>query len=269
MPIGRLTIPRRPCYNLRKIKSPRTNETNRADPRGRYWCRMKIRLRNPLKLLSLAELIIWITSLVGVTLSFLLVPERDYLTLLASLIGVSALIFVAKGMVFGQVLVVVFSVFYGIISFIFAYYGEMITYLGMSAPIAVISIVSWLKNPFGDSGRVRIGKMTPIKWIAVGVLTSLVTVGFYFILRALGTANLLVSTLSVATSFLAASLTVLRHPLYAVAYSANDLVLIALWVMASIRDIAYLPMTVCFAMFLLNDVYGFINWTRMKRSQGD
>lgn len=40
---------------------------------------------------------------------------------------------------------VVFSILYGVISFTFAYYGEMITYLGMTAPMAVVALVSWLK----------------------------------------------------------------------------------------------------------------------------
>ena len=88
-------------------------------------------LKNPFKKLNTLELCLWIFSLVLVILSFVLSPLKDYLTLVASLIGVTALIFVAKGMVIGQILTVVFSVFYGIISFFFAYYGEMITYLLM------------------------------------------------------------------------------------------------------------------------------------------
>lgn len=228
---------------------------------------MKRKITNPFRALTLTEWIILITSIVGVTLSFLLVPKRDYLTLAASLIGVTALIFVAKGMVIGQILVVVFSAFYGIISFFFSYYGEMITYLGMSLPIAVVSIITWVRNPYGDSGRVRVGRMTPIGVLIMLLSTSGVTVAFYFILRALGAANLLVSTLSVATSFLAAYLTAMRNPFYAVAYSLNDIVLIVLWILASVENIAYLPMVMCFVMFLVNDIYGFINWMRMKSAQ--
>ena len=228
---------------------------------------MKIKMTNPFRRLNLAEWIILIASQVVVTASFLLVPDRDYLTLAASLIGVTALIFVAKGMVLGQILVVIFAAFYGIISFFFSYYGEMITYLGMSLPIAVVSIITWVRNPYGDSGRVRVGRMTPIGVLIMLLSTSGVTVAFYFILRALGTANLLVSTLSVATSFLAAYLTAMRNPFYAGAYSLNDIVLIVLWILASVENIAYLPMVMCFVMFLVNDVYGFINWMRMKRAQ--
>ena len=74
--------------------------------------------------------------------------RENYLTLLASLIGVTSLIFNAKGNPFGQFLMVWFSLLYGVISFSFAYYGEMLTYLGMTMPMAVFSLISWLRNPY-------------------------------------------------------------------------------------------------------------------------
>ena len=65
------------------------------------------------------ELGLWITSMFISLLSFLISGGKDYLNLIASLIGVTALIFVAKGHVLGQLLTVVFAIFYGIISVIF------------------------------------------------------------------------------------------------------------------------------------------------------
>ena len=92
--------------------------------------------------LSAFELGLWLCSLVAITASFLCTVPRDYLTLIASLIGVTALIFTAKGRVLGQALIVLFAVFYGVVSFGLHYYGEMITYLGMSAPMALFAIVA-------------------------------------------------------------------------------------------------------------------------------
>ena len=43
--------------------------------------------------------------------------------------------------------------------------------------------------------------------------------------------------------------------------------LIVLWTMATISDISYLSVIICFVMFLVNDLYGFINWKRMQKSQ--
>ena len=142
--------------------------------------------------LSAFEWALWIFSVAGVTLSFLLGENKDLLTLIASLIGVTALIFVAKGYVLGQLLTVAFAVFYGIISFFLAYYGEMITYLCMSAPIAALSVVSWLKNPYMGSSEVAVHKLTRKQWTVMALLAVAVTAVFYFILRFLGNAALLV-----------------------------------------------------------------------------
>lgn len=41
-------------------------------------------------------------------------------------------------------------------------------------------------------------------------------------------------------------------------------VLIVLWVMASMENPAYNPVAVNFAIFLLNDLYGFISWKKRE-----
>ena len=224
-------------------------------------------MRNPFRDLTTFERGLYVVSVVLVTGSFLFSTPRDILNLIASLIGVTALIFVAKGYVIGQVLVVVFSAFYGVISFWFQYYGEVITYLCMTTPIAIASAVSWFRHPFQETREVEIHRMTRRQWSVMLALAAGVTVVFYFILGALGTARLVFSTFSVTTSFLAAWLTMMRSPLYAVGYAANDLVLILLWVLAALEDPSSLPMVACFLAFFLNDSYGFINWRRMERRQ--
>ena len=204
------------------------------------------------------------------TVSFFLSPDKNVLNLIDSLIGVTALIFISKGYVIGQVLLIIFGVLYGIISFEYRYYGEIITYLGMSAPIAGLAVISWLRHPYKDSKEVEVNRHLKLStWLTLIFLTAAVTVGFYFILKALGNSNLLFSTISVTTSFLAASLTFLRSPYYGLGYAANDAVLITLWVLAALEDPGYVPMIFCFVMFFINDLYGFFNWRRMsKRQQG-
>lgn len=224
-------------------------------------------MKNPFKELTKFELGLWLSSVLIVGVSFLLLPNKDYLTLVASLIGVTALIFVAKGYVIGQVICVVFAAFYGIISFHFRYYGEVITYLCMTTPMAIMAVVSWLKHPYKGTKVVEVNKMTRKQILIMFTLAIIVTVIFYFILSALNTANIIFSTISISTSFLAVYMTYMRSPYYAIGYACNDIVLIILWVLASIENPSYIPMIVCFIMFLANDIYGFVNWQRLKRKQ--
>ena len=210
---------------------------------------------------------LWLFSIAAVTLSFLLGPEKGVLSLIASLVGVTALIFVAKGMVIGQALCVVFALLYGVVAFQCRYYGEVITYVGMSAPAAIAAVIAWIKNPYDDGKEVKVSALTRGKVCILALLTAAVTVAFYFLLKALSTENLIFSTISVTTSVLAASLVFLRSPYYALAYTANDVVLIVLWSIALATSLAYLPMVVCFLAFLANDTYGYFNWRAMRKNQ--
>lgn len=223
-----------------------------------------------LRSLTLFEKLLWLCSLLTVIVSFLFCVEKDFLSLTASIIGVTALIFVAKGDVLGQILTVVFSVFYGVISFSFQYYGEMVTYLGMTAPIALMSVISWLKNPFEkNKPQIKINKISVKEHIFAVVLAIVVTIIFYFILSYFNTANIIFSTISVTTSFLASYYMFRRISLYAIAYAMNDIILIILWVMATLENVAYLPMVICFSVFFINDMYGFLNWRKIRKKQID
>ena len=225
-------------------------------------------LKNLFPKFNTFEKLLWTISVAGVTVLFMFVPQKNPLTLIATITGVTSLIFVAKGNVIGQFLIVVFSVLYSIVSLEFHYYGEMITYLFMSTPSAIFTAVLWLKNPAGTQKvEVKMAHLTPKKSATALILTVFATVIFYFVLKALNTANLEISTISIATSMSAAVLMMMRVPYYAVAYSANDIVLILMWLMASCKNPVYFPMVFNFMIFLANDIYGFVSWKRIRGKQ--
>ena len=158
------------------------------------------------------EIALWSGSVILIVLSFLIFDRSNGLTLIASLIGVTSLIFCAKGNPVGQVLMIVFSIF-------------------------------------------------------MCLLTVAVTVVFYFILEYFHTANMVPSTVSIATSFAAAYLTFRRSPYFALVYGMNDVVLIVLWVLAAMEETRYLSVVVCFIAFFVNDLYGYISWKKMEKRQ--
>ncbi len=216
------------------------------------------------------EIGLWLISVFLIVFSFLLFKQDDYLTLTSSIIGATFLIFNAKGNPIGQFLTIIFSLLYGIISYRFSYYGEMITYLGMTMPMAFFTLISWLKNPYkNNKAQVKVNRLKTKEIIFMFILTLIVTVAFYLILKLFNTTNLIPSTLSVTTSFLAVYLTFRRSPYFALAYAMNDLVLILLWVLASVKELSYISVVICFVVFFVNDMYGFINWRKMEKNQRD
>ena len=217
---------------------------------------------------SKGELTLWGSSAGLILVSFFLFDRVNFMTLAASLIGTTSLIFNAKGNPIGQALMIVFSLLYGVISYTFSYFGEMITYLGMTGPMALFALISWMRNPYnGNHAEVAVNRLEDKELALMYVLTAVVTFGFYFILDHFNTANMIPSTLSVTTSFIAVYLTFRRSPYFALAYAANDVVLIILWTLAAVEDISYLSVIICFVMFLVNDLYGFVSWKRMEKRQ--
>lgn len=214
------------------------------------------------------EAALWAFSALFISLSFAGFDRENYLSLGASLLGVTSLIFCAKGNPVGQLLMVIFSLLYALISYSFAYYGEMLTYLGMTAPMALVALVSWLKNPYnGNHSEVKVNRIGRRETLFMLLLAVPVTVFFYFVLEAFGTANIVPSTGSVTTSFVAVYLTFRRSCWFALAYALNDLVLVVLWSLASLKDSSYVSVLACFIVFFLNDLYGFYNWQKMQRRQ--
>ena len=218
-------------------------------------------MHNPIQDLTKKEWLLWLGSLLIVILSNLVSGSVDVLTLVAVCVGITSLIFAAKGNVWAQILMIVFSILYGIISWRFRYWGEMITYLGMTMP-------TWIRNPSKNGNEVEIQKLNRKHIVGLSVFSVAVTAAFCYILHVLDTPNIVFSTISVTTSFLAASLTMLRSSYYALGYAMNDIVLIVLWVLASLKNPAYIPVAVNFAIFFLNDLYGFVSWKKREAVQG-
>lgn len=177
---------------------------------------MENRVKKLLRYFSRTEWAIWLSSVALIAVSFAVFDRENYLTLCASLIGATSLIFNAKGNPIGQALTIIFSILYGIISYTFAYYGEMITYLGMTMPMAIFALISWLRNPYkGNRAQVKVNSLKAKEILLMLAAAALITLAFYIILEACGTANMIPSTISVTTSFIAVYLTFRRSPLCA------------------------------------------------------
>ena len=220
-----------------------------------------------IKQLSQKELFMYLISLsilTGVSIFY----QVDLLSYLASSLGVTALLFLAKGQPLGQLLTLIFSILYAYISYLNRYYGDMITYMGMTFPSALFAWIIWLKNPHKvDEPTVKINHPSKVKLTVIFAISLFVTMAFYPILDMLNTQNLLLSTVSIFTSMLASSFMIFRLHYYVIAYTLNDIVLIFLWVLISFDYVNYLPMVICFVIFFFYDLYAYFNWKKMKSLQ--
>ena len=208
------------------------------------------------------ELAAWVLSLSLIMLSQLLLGNTEWAFMAVSMVGISALIYTAKGHVMGPLIMILFSITYSLISLSFGYYGEAITYGGMTLPMSILALIAWVKHPSSEKNQVKTAVLTKREWLICGLYSIIVTTILGAVLYLFDTPNLVLSTISVTTSFVAVYLTYKRSQYYAVAYALNDLILIGLWVYASTTHEAYIPLVVCFSLFLIYDIYGYIAWNK-------
>ena len=225
-------------------------------------------MKNIYKDWNLFEILLLSVSLVLISVCFIFTPDKNWFSLMSSLLGVTTVVFTAKGKVAAPFLSLIYSVFYIIISITQQYYGEAIIYGVLMAPLQFITIFNWLKNKNNETSVVKVNKVTVKEYLILTGITLLATVGFYFLLKWLNTAQLVVSTISLITSALATYLLLRRCSNYALFYIVNDIILIVLWgiAMAS-TGLSILPMIISFSVFLINDVYGFIKWKSREKQE--
>jgi nicotinamide mononucleotide transporter PnuC len=215
------------------------------------------------------EWVLWLGGMAVIFVGFFLSSQKSLLSLFSSLAGITCVIFNAKGNVAGQIIAIMFAVLYGLYAYTQHYYGEMLIYFCLMIPIHIFSVISWLRHRFGGKiAEVEINRVSRKEYVLTAICAVPLTVGFYFLLRALHTDNLVVSTISLVTSLAAAYFMLRRCELFALCFIANDIVLIVLWGMKlATVGLSVLPSVLCFVVFLFCDGYSFISWRRIKRRQ--
>lgn len=215
------------------------------------------------------ETCLCLLSVLVIVIGFCFAQEKDVLNLVSSLIGVTSLIYIAKGNLFGEILSLIFGILYAYISYQNRLFSELITYGFMYVPLTIATIVTWFRHPYKDEKTVEITKTSLKQFLLIVLLGFIVTIIFYFLLKYLNTPSLYVSTFSILTSFIASALVILRSPYYALAFALNDIVLIILWTISTISNVQNITILLCFVVFFFNDIYGFIAWNkRFKKQQG-
>lgn len=211
----------------------------------------------------------WLTALTAITVGFAVTKDRSVLSYLSSLAGITCIIINAKGNVVGQMISVAFSILYGVYSYTQHFYGEMIIYFALMTPIHLVSIYTWIKNKYkGKSHEVTVNTLKKREYAVTAAGSVAVTAAFYFLLRALHTDNLIVSTISLTTSITAAYLMLRRCEYYSLCFIANDIILIVLWSMKiPTAGLQVLPSVMCFSAFLVIDLYAFYNWRKIRKRQ--
>lgn len=215
------------------------------------------------------EIIFLVVSLLTITTCFIFAKDKNILSFIASLLGIVSVIMVAKGLVVAPFFCIVSNILYAVLSLTQRFYGESIIYFCLMIPINIGTIITWLKHKNSkNSDVVQVNKLKKVEYLAVLGVALVSTVAFYFLLKAINTNELIVSTLSLIFSLVAAYLSFRRCKFYALAFLIDDVIQIVMWGLAiNASGIAFLPTLICFALYLINDIYALFHWIHEEKNQ--
>ena len=203
-----------------------------------------------------------IVSLIGI------IYKSDLLTMSCSIVGIITALLLAKGKNLGQVFGVLITLLYSVVSFKNKFYGEVIIYIFLMLPMYIVGIISWIKHQNKATNSVEINKITNREWIIIFIVSVIIFIAVYFLLKIFNTSEILVSTFSVIASLFAVYLQIRRSRFSFYFYVINDLILIILWGIPVVKgNFLLLPMLFNPIINLINDSYGIINWRNLEKIQ--
>lgn len=207
----------------------------------------------------------YVIIIVGLILS----DDKNYFSFTTSLIGVTAFLFSAKGLVVAPMLSSIYYVMYGLLSLTQKYYGEAIVNGLISLPIAIFSIITWLRNKNKkENVDVQVNQLKKKEYLCMMPALIVIFVGAFFMLKALNANQVVINTISIVCCIAAGYLMMRRSPFYALAYICADIAVITLWSITIFNGgLSYLPTLLSVCCFFVNDVYGLVNWQRKGRKQ--
>lgn len=173
----------------------------------------------------------------------------------------------AKGKYSCYIIGIISTFFYGYVSYINRYYGEVIISMCCTLPLMIIGLINWIKHQ--DNSNTVIIKAISKKELTLVLISQVLLFGvYYLLLKAFNTNNIFISTLSIVASLIATYLTARRSEKGFIGFIINDIILITLWGIPVIHgEFNIIPVILCPVLLLINDIYGVYNWKRIKQKQ--
>lgn len=213
------------------------------------------------------EITLLVISLISVGITGI-ICNSSLLTIICSIAGILCALTQAKGKVISQFIGLLIVVLYSILSFQNKFYGEVIIYVFIMFPLFISGIISWIKNLNKETNTVNENKLHKKEWILLTIISIVLFVLLYYLLKYFNTSQLLVSTLSLVTSLFATYLVSRRSKYGFLFYIGNDIILFILWGGQVVKgNFALIPILVNPIINFINDSYAWKSWNKREKRE--
>lgn len=209
---------------------------------------------------------LWLGVFTAVNLALFVAWDDSLLGLVTSLTGMMTVVLVAKGRISNYWFGMVNVTLYAWLSYRNRYFGEVMLNLGYFLPMQFVGLWLWSRHrrldaAVGDQVRVtRLSNRQRLFWLLVSVAA---TVGYGFVLRAMGGGLPFFDSTSTVLSVIAMFLMVRRVSEQWVLWITVNVVSVYMWAFAVGQTGRDVTMVVMWSAYLVNSVYGWYNWRRL------
>ncbi len=195
-----------------------------------------------------------------------IVYKQSFMSCLYSITILICAFLLAKGKWYGYIFGVFGMLAYCYMSFLEHYWAEAVWHLVVTIPIYLISIFSWFRHQ--QNKVVKIRKITKLEVTLFVLGLVIMCAAIWIVLWAVNSPLAWSSAFAITFSFASNYLAMRRSNAAFVVWCLDDVFVIVLWLIPVINgEIALLNVAITTFAFLINDIYGVINWRRMNKQQ--
>lgn len=184
--------------------------------------------------------------------------------------------FVCRGKVVGIYLGIADCLIYIAVCSMSGLWGEVIKMATINIPLNVWAIISWTRNIKAQStgakvknNTIEIRKLSTKGYLISVLIFMLTTVGGYFLLKALGTTSLIISSIAFSFGIICKVFASLRYKETYIFAIIKDIIALTLWtsVLITIGPAAAIGPMIMNIIGLSDGIYGMIFWRQMYRQK--
>jgi nicotinamide mononucleotide transporter len=215
----------------------------------------------------------WLLTFTGVNIYLFIALHDSLIGLVSSITGMLCVLLVAKGKISNYYFGIVQTVTYTYISYTYGLYGESMLNGLFYLPIQFIGIYMWSKHKTDNSVKgedVIVNRLTNKGWVYLITIMVVTSSIYAYILNAIGGQQVRLDSIAVVLSIIAQFLMLKRFAEQWVLWIVVNVLSVTMWfiVLASKGGNDY-AMLVMWSAFLVNSVFGFINWLKLSKEQGE
>lgn len=229
------------------------------------------KIKNFFKSFNLFETLFLLISLITVV-TISIIYKSSAFTIIYSIIAITSVVLLSKASIIAPLLMVVSYTMYSILSYMNGLYGETILNVCLVF-VQIGTFINWFlkKKQQEKTKTIVVKKVSWIEWLIVGSITCVIGVGCYFMLRALNTKYLELSTLLMAVVILANYFTFRKSAFTFVFFLISNILGALIWILPVLQGEPggeqLIVMALNYLVYVINNTYGLYNWIKIRKKE--